>query len=401
MYNGYRRVLAVACVVVVFALSLPARAVTVVEYYHAGFDHYFVTSLADEITKLDNGTFAGWTRTGKQFEANNLGDAGTAATCRFFSTAFGAKSSHFYTPYASECGTVKGNPSWEFEAEVFAVRLPSATGTCPSGTIALYRLYNNGKGGAPNHRYTTELATRSAMLAQGWIPEGAGTVGVIACVHAPVPQTAEGLWFGNTSANQSVAGFVMDNSTFYFVYTSPNSPYVAGVVQGTVASASSGAFTSSNAKDFNFSTGVANVSISGTYASRSTLNGVIAANGLSATFALAYDSLYEAPASLAAAAGTYAGSAGTSLGVQAVTVALSASGAIVGSAAGCSFTGTATRHGATAVLDVSVRFGGGLCQFGTATLNGIGFYDAGYKQVYVVAPNASRTDGFVFIGNKP
>jgi len=39
----------------------------VVEYYHAAFDHYFITSIADEITKLDNGTIVGWARTGQSF----------------------------------------------------------------------------------------------------------------------------------------------------------------------------------------------------------------------------------------------------------------------------------------------------------------------------------------------
>lgn len=38
---------------------------------------------------------------------------------------------------------------------------------------------------------------------------------------------------------------------------------------------------------------------------------------------------------------------------------------------------------------------------GTATPNGIGYYDLTYKQVCVVAPNASRMDVFVFIGGKP
>mgnify|MGYP000208009016 CR=1 FL=1 len=39
------------------------------------------------------------------------------------------------------------------------------------------RLYNDGQGGAPNHRYTTLVTIRDAMLAQGWIAEG-----VTACV---------------------------------------------------------------------------------------------------------------------------------------------------------------------------------------------------------------------------
>jgi len=46
----------------------------------------------------------------------------------------------------------------------------------------LYRLYNDGMGGAPNHRYTTSLATFNTMLAQGWAFEGEANTKVIACV---------------------------------------------------------------------------------------------------------------------------------------------------------------------------------------------------------------------------
>ena len=155
--------------------------VTAIEYYHADFDHYFMTHIADEITKLDNGTFKGWARTGKSFKVNADPAVGLNAVCRFFSTAFGAKSSHFYTPNAPECEVVKASPSWTFEAEVFHVVYPAFDGSCPAGTIPVYRMYNDGQGGAPNHRYTTEMAVRNAMLALGWIAEGAGTIGVIMC----------------------------------------------------------------------------------------------------------------------------------------------------------------------------------------------------------------------------
>jgi large repetitive protein len=156
-------------------------ATQVVEYYHATFDHYFVTNIPDEIAKLDNGTFVGWARTGESFRAYASGTPGAADVCRFFSTAFAPKSSHFYTPDAGECTKVKANPDWQFEAVVFGVPVPDAAGTCSAGTQPLYRLYNNGQGAAPNHRYTTSIATRSAMLAKGWIPEGYGALGVIAC----------------------------------------------------------------------------------------------------------------------------------------------------------------------------------------------------------------------------
>ena len=154
---------------------------TVVEYYHAAFDHYFVTAIADEITKLDNGTFVGWARTGRQFKIYPAAGSGVSAVCRFFSTAFGAKSSHFYTANGAECTTVKANPNWQFEAEVFNTPVPAFDGSCPAGTIPVYRMYNNGMSGAPNHRFTTDLNVRAQMLALGWIAEGNGTIGVTMC----------------------------------------------------------------------------------------------------------------------------------------------------------------------------------------------------------------------------
>jgi hypothetical protein len=155
--------------------------VTVLEYFHAGFGHYFVTYLPDEIAKLDNGTFAGWTRTGKSWKAWAQPGTGTAPVCRFFSEAFAPKSSHFYTSFASECVDVKANKDWKFEGEVFHVQLPAADGTCAPGLAPVYRLYNRGASGAPNHRFTTDVAIQRQMIAQNWIAEGYGA-GVTMCV---------------------------------------------------------------------------------------------------------------------------------------------------------------------------------------------------------------------------
>ena len=163
--------------------SAGGAKVLAIEYYHASFDHYFVTAIPDEITKLDNGTFSGWVRTGETFKVYADVPGGSSPVCRFFSTAFGAKSSHFYTPDANECTTVKANANWQFEAEVFSLPRPNALGVCATG-VPVYRLYNNGQGAAPNHRYTTSLATRTTMLNKGWIPEGSGNLGVIMCSPA-------------------------------------------------------------------------------------------------------------------------------------------------------------------------------------------------------------------------
>ncbi|MBK9115208.1 MAG: choice-of-anchor D domain-containing protein [Betaproteobacteria bacterium] len=162
----------------------PPPTADAIEYYHAEWDHYFVTSIADEISKLDAGVFKGWARTGLKFKTYALNTAGSVNVCRFFSTSFGLLSSHFYTPFAGECAIVKANPDWQFEGDVFGIPIPDANGACPAGTVPVYRLYNNGQGGAPNHRYTTDPDVRAQMIARGWIPEGYGPLGVIMCAPA-------------------------------------------------------------------------------------------------------------------------------------------------------------------------------------------------------------------------
>jgi hypothetical protein len=156
--------------------------VTVLEYFHAGFGHYFVTYLPDEIAKLDNGTFAGWARTGKSWKAWAQPGTGTAPVCRFFSEAFAPRSSHFYTSFDFECADVKANKDWKFEGEVFHVQLPApANGACPAGLAPVYRLYNESRDGVPNHRFTIDPAVQRQMIAQGWTAEGYGS-GVTMCV---------------------------------------------------------------------------------------------------------------------------------------------------------------------------------------------------------------------------
>ena len=105
--------------------------------------------------------------------------------CRFFSASFAPKSSHFYTPFATECDDVKANPDWQFEAIAFYLKTPSDAGSCPLGSAPLYRLYNNGMSGAPNHRYTTRNDIVMQMQALGWVAEGFGGPVVFACIPSP------------------------------------------------------------------------------------------------------------------------------------------------------------------------------------------------------------------------
>ncbi|MBI4740881.1 MAG: hypothetical protein HY777_04860 [Betaproteobacteria bacterium] len=153
-----------------------AATVTAIEYFHANFGHYFITTSPEEAAAIDSGKIQGWTKTGQTFKAYSLDTFGASSVCRFFSTSFAPKSSHFYTPAAEECAIVKNNPNWQYEGLVFSLG-PISVGTCAAGTVPLYRMYNNGQSGAPNHRYSTSSALVSTMAAQGWVSEG-----VIACV---------------------------------------------------------------------------------------------------------------------------------------------------------------------------------------------------------------------------
>lgn len=157
-----------------------------VEFYNAGFNHYFISATPYEIAVVDHNP--AWTRTGATFNVWSEDAPGLNRVCRFFSgQAFAPRSSHFYTPYEAECAGLRAGPVWTYEGDVFRLALPvgaQGSGTCPTGTAPLYRLYNNGQGGAPNHRYTTSLRIVDEMAASGWIIEGEVQTNVFACLPA-------------------------------------------------------------------------------------------------------------------------------------------------------------------------------------------------------------------------
>ena len=162
-------------------LPLPAGPATVVEFYHAGFDHYFISSLPADIEALDSGRAPGWARTGATFIASSIATTGTSPVCRFYLPPTNGDS-HFYSASPAECADVLARfPTFVYEApDVFHIALPHAgTGACPDGTIPVYRLWNGRVDS--NHRYTTSLAVRAQMIARGYIAEGYGAQGVIMC----------------------------------------------------------------------------------------------------------------------------------------------------------------------------------------------------------------------------
>ncbi|MCE9551641.1 MAG: hypothetical protein K8R50_11710 [Betaproteobacteria bacterium] len=149
----------------------------VVEFYNASLDHYFLTSSAAEASAIDGGSAGvGWIRTGNTFKSG-----GSTGVCRFYGSVSPGPNSHFYTVDANECNFLKqlqaSTPAtrkrWNFESLDF-FSTPPVNSACPSGTVPVYRAYNNGyaHGVDSSHRITSSFSAIMEVAVRGWINEG-------------------------------------------------------------------------------------------------------------------------------------------------------------------------------------------------------------------------------------
>ena len=157
-----------------------------VEYYHAAFDHYFVTANATEMDALDRGVMSGWQRTGMGFNVIVAGDAASpmaSNVCRFYGRPEYGLDTHFYTASTDECATVQRNwpQQWQLEsANVFRVYMPDTmSGSCTAGTVPIYRAWN--QRADTNHRFTIDPAVQAQMMRHGDVAEGYGNTPVAMC----------------------------------------------------------------------------------------------------------------------------------------------------------------------------------------------------------------------------
>lgn len=213
--------------------------------------------------------------------------------------------------------------------------------------------------------------------------------------------TSEGHWTGTTDTNRTVKALVLDDGVYWALYSDASNPsIIAGVIQGD-SSSQNGAFTSSNARDFNLQTGILEALINGSYAMKQNLNGTIVYQaGGQSTFTMTYNSDYDLTPDMNAVAGTYTGFV---TATETVTVVVSTTRTISGSSStGCIFTGSFSPRAYGNVYDVTVTFGNQAgCSNRNETVTGIAFYEASAKRLLSAALNSTRTDGFVFIGTKP
>lgn len=159
---------------------------TMVEYVYLPLNYFFITSRDDDTVTLD--AIAGFQRTGLSFSVYATQTGSAKAISRFYFDKVavnGSRGSHFYTLLDSDKAALtalnpgnaqtprlpynEGIDSWAFLPVVAGVG-----GSCASGQRPIYRMF---RGGArfpddPNHRFTSDVATYNAFVAQGWDGEG-------------------------------------------------------------------------------------------------------------------------------------------------------------------------------------------------------------------------------------
>ena len=159
---------------------------SMVEYRFAALDYYFITSQDNEKTSLD--AMSGWARTGASFLVLAAQESGTRGVTRYYFDRVArsaSRGSHFYTLLDGDIAalnaqnpsrsTAPGLPQNEtVDSYAYLPVVSGVGGSCAGGLLPVYRLFR----GAvrfpddPNHRFTTNVPTYNAFVAQGWTGEG-------------------------------------------------------------------------------------------------------------------------------------------------------------------------------------------------------------------------------------
>ena len=169
---------------------------TVVEYLNiadfpsAPGGHFFYSSDPGEQASVDSGAAGRFKRTGLVFYTG-----GETPVCRFYGSVSPGPNSHFFTANSDECAGLRSvqiiptpadRQQWNYEGLGFNVVAKPASGTCPAGTVAVHRAYNNGftRGVDSNHRYSTSRYALDPLVdGAGWAYEG-----VVFCSQLPAGQ---------------------------------------------------------------------------------------------------------------------------------------------------------------------------------------------------------------------
>ena len=209
------------------------------------------------------------------------------------------------------------------------------------------------------------------------------------CAEASVAAaTAEGIWRGTTSQGQALTIVVLDDGTFYIVFSGKGTTSEVGVLHGT-SSSSNGVFTAASATEYPMYPSAPPylgevAKMHGTYVPRTTLALTFGSTSVTA----AYDSTYDKPASLASLAGVYQGSVGHVTEQRPATAIVDNAGNLTISGIQCVTTASATPRGTVNMFNILVSSSS--CYNGPAIL----FYDSARRTMIALAAFYNGLLGF-------
>jgi hypothetical protein len=221
---------------------------------------------------------------------------------------------------------------------------------------------------------------------------GGGSGGTV--TPTPVPTVAAGWWSGSTTDHRTLTGLVFADGSFSILYSAQDAPdSVAGLVQGSGAGVD-GTFASTDAIDFRLADGtVAATPFSATAVARQHFDGSLFDDGLG--FTSTYNARYERTAALDDVAGRYDAQAARPDDSLAATLAIDAQGVLSGSGTGCRVDGSLAPRSDANAYGIVLALSGDDCASNGLVFSGVAFFDSDTRSLYVMAPNAARTDALV------
>lgn len=207
----------------------------------------------------------------------------------------------------------------------------------------------------------------------------------------------QGIWSGKSSNGYSVDAVVLDTGEAWGVYSSGSTIY--GALYGYAKV--NGSNISINGTDFNF---LSNRSVAANYSGSVIAKSSMSLSGNNASVPLTYQSIYDAPATISAAMGSWSfdgRSGGVSLIPGAITV--DGSGRFNLNQPNCVTTGVITpRPGGKNIYNISMTATGSACIPGLSPLDGVTYLDKSVtpNRFLTLVLNKEKSDGLIVIGTK-
>lgn len=210
--------------------------------------------------------------------------------------------------------------------------------------------------------------------------------------------SAEGFWVASLPDGVHVKWAILDGGETWGVYEAAGT--VLGAFHGQTRSANGALEGSGRAYDIP-SGNVGTARFTGSYLPRQAIS---LTTSFGVTLSGRYAPTYDEPASPAALAGRYDGE-GLSSRRPLIALQLQVAGHgdfILTSHEDCAASGTARpRPGGKNIFDVKIHFAGGACPLGDGVrADGIAYVGAASGELFVLALNASRTDGWLYLARR-